>query len=90
MAPVVPVDQVGVTDDADEGQATFRIDTAQATYQYQKTAAGFSSLLDSDGNDWISFNPTAGSGLQESSGASPILSTPRATSTPATPMQQAS
>ena len=54
--------QVTVTTANDAGQESFQITTAAATYFYQKQAGGFSSLLDADGNDWISFDPTVGSG----------------------------
>jgi len=54
--------QVQLTDDVmDEGQASYRIVTQNATYFYQKEAGGFSSLLDIDGNDWINFHPWGGS-----------------------------
>jgi len=53
---------VTVTDDNDEGQAAFKIVTDYATYFFQKDAGGFSSLVDKDGNDWISYNATFGSG----------------------------
>ncbi|OPZ19568.1 MAG: hypothetical protein BWZ10_00908 [candidate division BRC1 bacterium ADurb.BinA364] len=46
----------------DEGQACFRFATPRATYYYQKQGAGFSSLLDADGADWISFHPGKGTG----------------------------
>ncbi len=51
-------DQVIVTTANDEGQSSFRIQTATATYFYQKEAGGFSSLLDVNGNDWLSYRPT--------------------------------
>jgi hypothetical protein len=41
----------------DEGQDCFRVETPHGTYIYQKTAGGFSSLLDKDGNDWLNFHP---------------------------------
>ena len=40
----------------DEGQAAYKIETPRATYFYQPEAGGFSSMIDRDGNDWISFN----------------------------------
>ncbi|MCC6240474.1 MAG: hypothetical protein IT448_09280 [Phycisphaerales bacterium] len=46
----------------DEGQSAVRIQTQRGTYFYQKANGGFSSILDADGNDWLSFNPTPGSG----------------------------
>jgi len=45
----------------DEGQECFRVVTPTATYLYQKQGAGFSSLLDRDGVDWINHHPTGGS-----------------------------
>ena len=39
----------------DEGAECFVIHTASATYFYQKSAGGFSSILDRDGNDWLSY-----------------------------------
>lgn len=39
-----------------EGQAAFKIETPTATYIYQKEAGGFSSILDSNGTDWIQFH----------------------------------
>ncbi|QDV24495.1 Soluble aldose sugar dehydrogenase YliI precursor [Aureliella helgolandensis] len=42
--------------------AAFKIETPTATYFLEKTGAGLSSLLDRDGNDWIGFHPTEGSG----------------------------
>lgn len=62
FAPAEVTAQVQLTDDvSDEGQAAYRIVTANGTYYYQKEAGGFSSLLDVDGNDWISFHPWGGS-----------------------------
>lgn len=44
-----------------EGQESYKIATPAATYIYHKFGAGFASLLDSDGVDWISFHPWGGS-----------------------------
>ncbi|MFW6154752.1 MAG: hypothetical protein ACOC95_06005 [Planctomycetota bacterium] len=44
-----------------QGQPTFRIDTPAATWYYHKAGAGFASLIDPDGRDWIGFRPTGGS-----------------------------
>lgn len=55
--------QVVVTNDLkDEGRDCFRIQTPSATYWYDKKGAGFSSLLDPQGNDWISWRSGGGSG----------------------------
>jgi hypothetical protein len=35
----------------------FRIETPSATYLYGKRGAGFASILDPDGHDWISYRP---------------------------------
>lgn len=53
---------VATTDNvSDEGQTAIEIETSTATYWLQKENGGFSSIEDSDGNDWLSFNPTPGS-----------------------------
>lgn len=44
-----------------EGQESFRITTPAATYLYHKQGAGFASMLDPDGNDWLSYHPWGGS-----------------------------
>ena len=49
---------VSVTDDTNEGDETFRIDTPTATWQYQKNGASLSSVLDPQGNDWMGYNPS--------------------------------
>jgi len=40
-----------------EGQESFKVVTRNATYFYHKQGAGLASLLDRDGNDWISYHP---------------------------------
>ena len=56
-APVSITPRVVLTDNViDEGQASYQIQTDEGTYYYQKESGGFSSLLDVDGNDWISHN----------------------------------
>jgi len=63
-APEFP-DRVSVTEvDEYEGDETYRIATENATYYYHKHGSGFASLVDSDGNDWISFHPTPKSGAK--------------------------
>jgi hypothetical protein len=44
------------------GLPHFQITTPQATYFLEKTGAGLSRLVDREGNDWLSFDPTPGSG----------------------------
>ncbi len=46
---------------SDQQQASFKIATDTGTYFYHQKGAGFSSLDDVDGNDWINYNTTAGS-----------------------------
>jgi len=52
---------IQVTDDHDEGQACWKIETPTATYFYHQEGAGFSSLLDRHGNDWLDYHPWGGS-----------------------------
>lgn len=44
-----------------EGQESYRIATPSATYLYHKQGAGFASLYDRHGNDWICYHPFGGS-----------------------------
>jgi hypothetical protein len=44
-----------------QGQESFRIETPAGTYLYHKPGAGFASLIDRDGHDWISYRPKGGS-----------------------------
>jgi hypothetical protein len=46
---------------AHEGQESYKIVTHNAIYYYHKAGAGFASLIDMDGNDWLSFHPWGGS-----------------------------
>ena len=49
---------VSVEDNVDcAGQASFRIRTPTAVYCYQKEGAGFASIVDLDGNEWIGYKP---------------------------------
>jgi hypothetical protein len=53
-----PPARVTVLDDGDcAGQKSFRIKTSSATYCYQKEGAGFASLVDTAGNEWIGYRP---------------------------------
>lgn len=60
FSPLSGTDRVVVSNGNDQGQSTFRIETDNADYHYQKDAGGFSSLDDVDGNDWIDFNSGSG------------------------------
>ena len=44
------------------GLECFRVDTENATYYLEKVGAGLSSMIDRDGNDWLSFHPEKGTG----------------------------
>jgi hypothetical protein len=55
-AQVTP--QVTLTDNIqDAGQSSYRIQANGNTYYYQKQGAGFSSLVDANGNDWLGYDP---------------------------------
>ena len=56
---------VVITDDIDEGLACFKIVTESATYFYDKAGAGFTSILDRDGIDWINFHPEGAPGVPD-------------------------
>ena len=59
-APVTP--QVTVADNVShEGQTSFQISTASGTWYYHKQGAGFASLDDVQGNDWIGYRVGGGS-----------------------------
>ena len=68
------VGAVVITDDLDEGIACFRIATDSATYFYDKAGAGFTSILDRDGIDWINFHPAGTPGVAASTRARRIAS----------------
>lgn len=56
---------VRLTETVDESAGNlpaFRIETPAAVYFLEKSGGGLSSLLDRDGNDWLSFHPESGSG----------------------------
>ncbi|HEY7090884.1 MAG TPA: Calx-beta domain-containing protein [Tepidisphaeraceae bacterium] len=55
---LVTTTSTGITD---EGFDSIRIANQTATFYYQKATGGFSSIVDSNGNDWISWHPTGGS-----------------------------
>lgn len=40
-----------------EGEPSYKIQTPTAEYYYHITSAGFASLVDKDGHDWVSFHP---------------------------------
>jgi len=54
---------VRVTDNVtDESFESVQIETSVATYFYQKAEGGFSSIVDADGNDWVSWNSNSNPG----------------------------
>lgn len=44
-----------------QGQPSFRIKTPACTYLYHQYGAGFASMIDPEGQDWISYRPGQGS-----------------------------
>ncbi len=55
--PAIRVSDVTILGDMD----CFKIETASATYVYGKKGAGFASIFDSAGRDWISYRPSGNS-----------------------------
>ncbi len=54
--------RVTVTDNVqDEGQASYLVSTQLASFYYHKQGAGFSSMVDLSGNDWINYHVGGGS-----------------------------
>lgn len=49
-------DAITITEAIDEGRSCFVITTESAIYYYDKLGGGFSSIVDSDGNDWLNFH----------------------------------
>jgi hypothetical protein len=62
-APVIPEDAnaVRISESTDEGTNSFKIETASAVYFFDKQGGGFTSIIDDNGNDWISFAQGGGS-----------------------------
>ncbi|MBE0535021.1 MAG: hypothetical protein IH624_05065 [Phycisphaerae bacterium] len=54
--------------EAHEGQAAFCIRGRNATYYYHKLGAGFASMEDRDGQDWLGYNPGVGAESKSGSG----------------------
>ena len=53
--------QITVTDHVQyQGQESFKIESQNAVYYYHKQGAGFASLLDDEGHDWLSYHPGVG------------------------------
>jgi hypothetical protein len=43
-----------------QGQPSYKIETPSGTWIYHREGAGFASLLDPEGNDWIAYRPQGG------------------------------
>ena len=57
IAPLPQTNTIALIDNVlDEGQLSYRVETPRATYMFQKDAGGFSSILDTQNNDWLSFD----------------------------------
>ena len=50
---IVRVSEVTIHGDMD----CFKVETPQSTYVYGKRGAGFASIIDKDGRDWVSYHP---------------------------------
>ena len=61
FAPAVVASRVFVSNTLDEGQNALQIDTATSSYFLQEQGASLSSLVDSDGEDWINYRIGGGS-----------------------------
>lgn len=60
-APLIDVQPVWVERlDDYQGEEAFRIQAELMTYVYHVGGSGFASLIDRDGNDWISYRPEGG------------------------------
>jgi hypothetical protein len=57
LASAAPVLAQTVQVEDYQGQPAFRIETPSATWIYHRLGAGFASLLDPDGHDWIAYRP---------------------------------
>jgi hypothetical protein len=55
--PQAAIAAVTITEVMNQGIACFRIETPTATYIYDKAGAGFVSIVDRAGRDWIGFRP---------------------------------
>jgi hypothetical protein len=58
---VAPLVTLQSDDQPWEGQPAWVIGTLVAKYYYHPTCGGYASLIDRDGNDWISYHPHGGS-----------------------------
>ncbi len=56
-----PPNAVRISEDTDEGILCFKIEMENATLFLDKEGGGLVSMIDNDGNDWISYRPGGGS-----------------------------
>lgn len=56
----LPVRGISVEETHEQGQASYRIRTPASTWVYHLEGAGFCSLFDPKGHDWISYRPEGG------------------------------
>ncbi|MEM9514942.1 MAG: GDSL-type esterase/lipase family protein, partial [Actinomycetota bacterium] len=62
LPPASFAPQISVAESvAHSGLDTLRISTSNGTYYYDVDGAGFASVVDGDGNDWIAWSSAAGS-----------------------------
>lgn len=59
-----PADPVQINSDATTAGnlPAYEIKTPSGTYHLEKTGAGLARMIDRDGNDWLGFDPTPGTG----------------------------
>jgi hypothetical protein len=53
VKPLLSIQDVGEY----EGSAAYKINTPTAQYYYHKYCGGFASIIDKEGNDWVSYHP---------------------------------
>ncbi len=63
FAPANVSPHISTTDNVlDENLSTIRVATPAGTYFYHKDGGGFTSLVDSEGNDWVGYNSNSDPG----------------------------
>jgi hypothetical protein len=62
-APVSSIaPEITVTDNVDfEGQSSYRIQSAEATWYYHKQGGGFAGMRDKENREWLGYHPYGGS-----------------------------
>jgi len=65
----IPARAVIITEADYEGRTQFKVETASATFFYDRAGGGFSRMLDRDGKDWISFKKEPSTGRAAASAA---------------------